>query len=93
MAGMVIPCWLREWGRGWLLFFAGAAAFGYLVGVPHVLIHYEGVSWYGSRVWTQCHYLGPFGMVAAHPGHDVYEDCPGLVLLDWKLALLGRGRE
>ena len=85
--------WLRGWLRSWLLFLGGLAAFAYLVGVPHVLLGREGVSWYGSPVWTHCRYLGPLGMVEARPGYDVYEECRTFALLDWKLAVFGKGRE
>ena len=88
-----MPEWLKDWLRGWLLFLGALAAFGYFAGVPHVLNNRTGVGWYGSPVWTHCHYLGPFGWVVARPGYDVYEECPAFALLDWRLALLGEGRE
>ena len=95
--GPVIPGWVPEWFRGWLrgwaLLLAGLAAFGYVFGVPHLLISRSGLAWYGSPVWTDCHYLGPLGMVKAQPGADVLEECPVFALLDWQLAVLGRGRE
>ena len=44
-----MPEWLKDWLRGWLLFLGALAAFGYIMGVPHVLNNRTGVGWYGSR--------------------------------------------
>lgn len=78
------PVWLGPWAAGWMVVLGLLWAAGQFFGVPHVLVGRSGTSWAGSPVWSDCHYLGPFGAVEAQPGRDVAEGCPAFVLLEWK---------